>query len=81
MNGVFLIRLPNATKRIHLHNVASVQLQKTAIRIEYNFPCVTGKSFYEKVESRPAFEEFTWATEAEANTAFQECKVAFQELR
>lgn len=76
-----MVKLKKATKLIHLRNVASITLQNSTLLFHYNFPHVRGETYYGGVESRPAFDEFTWTTEAEAVEAFEECKKAFQELR
>jgi hypothetical protein len=79
--GTYMIQFSNkVTKLIHLRNVSSVSLQNKLITIYYNFPCVTGESYYEKVESKPAYDSFEMPTHGEAQKEFEKIQKTFCEL-
>jgi hypothetical protein len=82
MVGIYVARIKTGiTKLIHLRNVASVTLNDTSITFYYNFPIVTGESYYERIQSKPAYDTFTWATEKEAKCEFDICRKALEELQ
>ncbi len=80
--GLYFAKLKCGTvKLIHLRNVASITYKKTSITFYYNFPCVTGENYYERVDSKPAYDTLEWGTEAEAEKEFERCTKAFEELQ
>lgn len=82
MTGIYTTKLKNGIiKPIHLRNVSSITLNKTVVTFHYNFPCVTGRYYYESVKSEPAFDSFFWFSEEEASLEFEKCVKAFEELK
>ena len=76
-----MIRFGNGmTKLIHLRNVCAVSIHQKTITFQYNFPCVTGESYYEKVESHPAYEKIVMPSEKEAEREFEVIRHEFDRL-
>lgn len=81
MTGIYITRLKTGvTKLIHLRNVTAVILENTSLTFYYNFPCVPGKTYYERLESKPAYDIFIWPTETDAVREFEICKKAMAQM-
>ena len=81
MPGVFVVRFGNGvSKLIHLRNVCAVSLKHNTVTFQYNFPCVTGDTYYEKVESHPAYETIQMPSETDAEAVFEKVQKEFERL-
>jgi hypothetical protein len=81
MTGYFVIQFKNGiTKLFHLRNISAVSLQSKTLRIQYNFPCVVGDTFYGKVEPHPSYETIELDTEESAKSQFIQIQKEFDRL-
>ena len=81
MAGYFVIQFKNGiTKLFHLRNISAVSIQSKTLRIQYNFPCVVGDTFYGKVEPHPSYEFIELETEQLAKQEFSKIQKDFDRL-
>jgi hypothetical protein len=79
--GIHITKFGNGImKLIHLRNVSSIALEKTTLTFYYNFPCISGDTYYEKYESKPAFEKIVYPTEEVAQNEFHKARQSFELL-
>lgn len=61
-------------------NISAISLNKNTIHIYYNFPCVVGDTFYNRVEPHPSYESIEIDTEENAKTQFAAIQKEFDRL-